>query len=84
MWHDDEWMKKNIPDENEFDYSQIDSLSTFNDTHPQVMQERIKKMNWKFSFDPTKRKAPLKNRFLGFMEKRFGLQLGEYRNYRLI
>ena len=29
MWHDDEWMKKNVADVSAFDYSQIDSLKIF-------------------------------------------------------
>src|ERR1051326_6036261 len=84
LWHDDEWMKKNIADVNEFDYSQIDSLERFTGTHPQVMQERIKKMNWKFSFDPSRKKFPLKARMLYFIEKKFGWKIGEYKNYKVI
>jgi hypothetical protein len=42
MWHDDEWMKKNIAQVEEFDYSQIDSLEEFKGTHPQVFQARCK------------------------------------------
>ncbi|MDF2437110.1 MAG: hypothetical protein K0Q95_1486 [Bacteroidota bacterium] len=84
LWHDDEWMKKNVPDVNEFDYSQIDSVAKFNGTHPEIMQERINKMNWKFSFDPTKRKLSLKKRVLFFIEKTFGWRVGEYKNYKII
>ncbi|MGL5889545.1 MAG: glycosyltransferase family 2 protein, partial [Bacteroidia bacterium] len=53
MWHDDEWMKRNVPQVDKFDYSQIDSLAHFTGTHPKVMQERINKQNWEFTFDPT-------------------------------
>jgi hypothetical protein len=84
LWHDDQWMKKNIPDVNEFDYSQIDSLAMFSGTHPSVMQKRINSMNWKFSFDPTKRKLPLKSKLLIFIEKTFGWRVGEYKNYKII
>ena len=84
MWHDDTWMKENISDTNEFDYSQIDSLEKFTGTHPQVMQERIKKMNWKFNHDPSKKKFPFKARLLYFLEKRFGWKVGEYKNYTII
>lgn len=83
LWHDDEWMKKNISAANEFDYSQIDSLAYFSGTHPQVMQERIKKMNWKFSFDPTQKKMSLKLKVLMFIEKNFGWKPGEYKNYKI-
>ncbi|MEW6468239.1 MAG: glycosyltransferase family 2 protein [Bacteroidota bacterium] len=84
MWHDDEWMKRNIPDVEAFDYSTIDSLSHFSGTHPKVMEERIKRMNWKLSFDPTKKKFPLKARILYLIEKKLGWRIGEYKNYRLI
>jgi hypothetical protein len=84
LWHDDEWMKKNIKQVEQFDYSQIDSLSRFTGTHPQVMQNRIKKMNWKFSFDPTKNKLSLKQKTSSFIEKQFGWKIGEYKNYKII
>lgn len=84
LWHDDDWMKKNVSQANEFDYSQIDSLASFTGTHPQVMQERINKMNWKFLFDPTQKKTSLKLKFLMFIEKKFGWKAGEYKNYKII
>ncbi|HTL81273.1 MAG TPA: glycosyltransferase family 2 protein [Bacteroidia bacterium] len=83
MWHDDEWMKKNIPVAEKFDYSQIDSLALFTGTHPAVMIDRIAKQNWKFSFDPTKKKWGMKMRFLMGLEKTFGWRVGEYKNYIL-
>ncbi len=84
MWHDDKWMKINVPDGNEFDYSQIDSLKHFTGTHPTVMSERIQNKNWKFSFDPTQKKLSIKNRFLLFIEKTTGWKVAEYRNYKVI
>jgi glycosyltransferase involved in cell wall biosynthesis len=83
MWHDDNWMKQHIPPVNEFDYSQIDSLAKFTGTHPQVMHERITRMNWKFSFDPTKKKWGMKMRVLMFIERTTGVRIGEYKNYML-
>src|ERR1043165_554451 len=84
LWHDDDWMKKNIPDVDTFDYSNTDSVALFKDTHPKVMQERIKRMNWKFSFDPTKKKLSLKVKLLMFIERATGWKIGEYRNYKII
>ena len=84
MWHNDEWMEKNIPKINEFDYSQIDSLARFSGTHPQVMQQRINNKNWNFSFDPTKKKFSMKARFLYWLEKKTGWRLGEYKNFKII
>jgi glycosyltransferase involved in cell wall biosynthesis len=83
MWHDDEWMKRNIPQVSEFDYSQIDSLVHFTGTHPKVMQPRIDRMNWEFTFDPTKRKMSAKVRLLMWIEKISGWRPGEYKNYKL-
>lgn len=84
MWHDDEWVKKNIKIIDEFDYTAIDILKRFKETHPKVMQERVNKMNWKFSFDPTQIKLPLKLKILHWIEKKTGWKVGEYRNYKII
>jgi glycosyltransferase involved in cell wall biosynthesis len=82
MWHDDSWMEKNIPRVNQFDYSQIDSLAHFTGTHPQVMQARVKRQNWKFDVDPTKKKWGLKMRLLMWVERNTGVRIGEYKNFR--
>jgi len=84
MWHDDNWMKENVATIDEFDYADIDSLAHFTETHPQVMQERIKRMNWKFSFDPTQKKLNTKERLLMFVEKKINWRIGEYKNYKII
>lgn len=85
MWHDDAWIEKNIPHEDEFDYSKIDSLSRFQGTHPKVMQERIKNKNWTFSFDPTKGVKPsLRIRLINFIHKKTGWNIGEFKNYKVI
>ncbi len=84
LWHTDEWMKQNIPEVDEFDYDTIDSLAHFTGTHPNVMQERIRKMTWKFSFDPTQKKLTFKLKILMFIEKKFGWKIGEYKNYKII
>jgi hypothetical protein len=84
LWHNDAWMEKKIPKVDHFDYSKIDSLKRFNGSHPQVMKERIDRMNWQFSFDPTKKQLSLKARILHVIEKLSGWRIGEYRNYRII
>lgn len=83
MWHDDQWMKENIPAVDAFDYSQIDSLAKFTGTHPLVMQDRVQRMNWKFSFDPTKKKWGIKMKLLMWWERKTGKRIGEYKNYIL-
>ena len=84
MWHDDEWMKKNIAQVEEFDYSQIDSLEEFKGTHPQVFQNRVKVADWKFNFDQSQIQLSLKDKFLLFIEKTTGWKVGEYKNYKVV
>lgn len=84
MWHNDEWMKKNIAAVEEFDYSKIDSLDLFKGTHPEVMKKRIAQQNWEFKFDPSQIKLSLKDKFLQSIERSTGWRPGEYKNYRLL
>lgn len=84
MWHDDAWMKENVKEEDEFNYSKIDSLKKFTGTHPAIMLERIAAKNWNFEYDPAKAKVKFKNRVLMIIEKVTGKRLFEYRNYRKI
>lgn len=84
MWHDDEWMKKNIPEIEEFDYGNINVLHDFNGTHPNVMENRVRNANWVFKYDPKKIKRSLKHRFLFWVEKMTGWRVGENRNYKVI
>jgi len=84
LWHDEEWMKKNKAGLESFDYSGIDSLAIFRGTHPTTMQKRISGKNWKFDFDPTRKKFPLLSRFLYWLEKTTGILIGEYRNYKIV
>lgn len=86
MWHDDSWIETSEEILNEFDYSEkIDVLSRFEGTHPVVMHPRIKRMNWKFSFDPSKRIRPsLRIRLINLIYKLTGWHIGEFKNYKLI
>lgn len=84
MWHDDDWMKKNVPQADKFDYSGIDSLAKFTGTHPAIMHQRIANKNWQFTFDPTQKKLSLKVKLLMWVERSFGWKIGEYRNYKII
>jgi hypothetical protein len=84
MWHDDEWMKKNIAQVEEFDYSQIDSLEEFKGTHPAVMQQRVSNAHWNFKFDPSQIKLSAKDKLKLFVEKTTGWKMGEYKNYKEI
>jgi hypothetical protein len=83
MWHDDQWMHKNIPKVTEFDYSKIDSLQPFKGTHPCYMHGRINAADWKINYDPAKKKLSLKLKILLFIEKKWGWKIGEYKNYKI-
>ena len=84
MWHNDDWMEKNIPKTDQFDYSQIDSLANFTGTHPAVMKDRINKKNWTFDFDPAKKRFSIKACLICWIEKNTGFKIGEYKNYRIV
>ncbi|MGZ3884935.1 MAG: glycosyltransferase family 2 protein, partial [Bacteroidia bacterium] len=84
MWHDDEWMKKNIAAVEEFDYSDIDTLELFNDTHPKPMLGRVAGQSWVFHYDPSKLKLSLKDKLLRMIENSSGWRPGEYKNYNLL
>ncbi|MBP6978840.1 MAG: hypothetical protein KBB71_11055 [Lentimicrobiaceae bacterium] len=83
-WHSDAWIGEKVPAVEAFDYSAIDSLEHFNGSHPEVMKNRIRSMNWEFPFDPTQKKFSPLHRFLHRMETMTGWRIGEYRNYRII
>jgi glycosyltransferase involved in cell wall biosynthesis len=67
-----------------FDYSNVTSLKLFEDTHPQVMRERINRQDWDFTFDIKKKNFSLKDRILHFIEEKTGKRLFEYKNYIII
>ena len=71
--------------ETEFNYGlKYDALTRFTGTHPSVMQERIKRLNWNVDVDLNKTHMKLKYRILYRIEKAFGVRLFEYRNYQII
>ncbi|MEJ6786972.1 MAG: glycosyltransferase family 2 protein, partial [Bacteroidota bacterium] len=84
LWHDDEYIDQKFDASKDFDYSEIDSIRSFTGTHPEVMQNRISKMNWRFDKDPTVKSFGLKLKLLYGIEKLTGWRVGEYRNYKTI
>lgn len=85
LYHSDEWIESHVPQTESYDYSQIDMLKRFEDTHPAVMRERIARKDWDFVFDHTaSRPRGLRHRLLYFIERLTGKRIGEYKNYRLI
>jgi hypothetical protein len=71
--------------EDSFDYSNIDSVTVFEGTHPAIMSELIDKEDWGFNID-VKRKnfKNFKHRVLYFLSKNFDIRPFEYSNYKKI
>jgi glycosyltransferase involved in cell wall biosynthesis len=84
LWHDDAWVEENVSKAEEFDYKGIDALSVFDETHPAVMRDWIKRKNWKFDHDVSCNKFTKKEIIRRWIEEKTGWRIGEYRNYRLI
>lgn len=86
FYHDDNWVERVYPESDQFDYGNADTLKRFTGTHPKVMQPRIEKKNWKFSFDPVKlkRKTSLRRKVLQSVENLTGYRPFDYKNYRIV
>jgi hypothetical protein len=85
LYHDDQWLERNIPKEEDFDYSEIDSLARFEGSHPNVMEPRISRLNWRFDHDLSKNRLTIREklkRIASFLL--LGYRVGEYKNYRLL
>jgi hypothetical protein len=83
-WHNDKWIEKNVAKANEFNYSQVDALMPFTDSHPEVMKERINRINWQFDYDISANNFSFKERLKRMIEKLTGFRIMEYKNYRII
>lgn len=84
FYENDQWIDQHIAKREEFDYGQIDSLRPFTGSHPQVMQERIQRINWHFDHDPSFNRLRPKDRFRRIVENLTGYRLFEYKNYKII
>jgi hypothetical protein len=81
-WHDDQWVEENVAKADEFDYEgHVRELKLFTETHPDVMKERIERLNWKFNYDISKSKKSTKDRFKSLL-KQIGIDTS-YRNYTI-
>ncbi len=73
-----------LQSEDFFNYEQFDSLEKFSGTHPAVLEERIREKNWDVRLDLKEKKFSLKNRLLYWFEKKTGVRLFDFKNYRII
>ncbi|MBK0384503.1 glycosyltransferase family 2 protein [Pedobacter sp. SD-b] len=86
FYHDDDWLDEKRINSKEFDYGNADRLMKFEESLPKVYLDRKEKMNWTFSFDPTKspKKLSTRRKILAWFEDKFGIRLFEYKNYTKI
>jgi hypothetical protein len=84
FYFDDEWINKHVIKADEFDYSDVDSLARFDEAHPQILLDRIKKINWKFDYDISRKNYSLKEKIKRFIYSLTGYRIGEYKNYKII
>jgi len=75
-----------------FDYGNLSKLKVFTEAHPKVMEDFIKRFNWKHQLYPhvgqvkKHKHDKLKYRLLSFIEQNFlkGNQIAGFKNYELI
>ena len=67
-----------------FNFNDFDSLKKFTGTHPLVMKKRIEQQNWRIDLDITQKKMSLQKQFLYWFEKKTGIRLFDYKNYKII
>jgi hypothetical protein len=80
LWHNDDWISKNIEKVEAFEYEKhISQLRLFDGDHPLVMKDRIQRLNWKFEYDISKNSRSFKD-FLKDNLLLIGLNFN-YKNY---
>ncbi|RYF89293.1 MAG: glycosyltransferase family 2 protein [Chitinophagaceae bacterium] len=83
LWSDDN--REERTSGKEYDYSGVDSVSLYKDTHPAVMQSLVESEDWVTDVDVNKKNFKnFKHRFLYFIEQKFGWKPFEYSNYKRI
>ncbi len=83
QYHDKDAVEKQLTKTN-YDWNNVDRVVLFTGTHPCYMQEKVNHQNWEYTFDKTKAKWKLKDRFIQPIEDFIGFKIGEYKNYNLI
>ena len=84
FWHDDDKHQEILGTPDYFDFSDFDSLEMFTGTHPEVMKKRVTAQNWKLEFDLSKKKFSFTDKLLYWFEKKTGVRLFDFRNYKII
>lgn len=83
LWHGNKKDKEN----DSFRFQKLYGLRAYNGSHPQVMEERIKKQNWHFDSKRQLSDWTLKDLNLAasdILETLTGYRIGEYKPYKLV
>lgn len=84
-WHSDDWIEENVKKRESYVYGEErQNLYPFKGTHPQLMQERIERLNWDFKHDVSLNSYPLKKWLKLKIFQATGVMIGEYQNFKVI
>lgn len=82
-WHDDAWVEDNVEKGEVYNYGeQMKALIPFTGTHPKVMEERVKRRNWNFKYNPEKHRLSFKDKLKNTLKK-VGVE-ANYANYKIV
>ena len=84
LYHNGHFDETKVVVPEDYAFTLIHALQKFTLKHPQVMQNRIDKVNWVFDYDESKNKLTLKDHFKNITEKLFGRRFFDYKNYKII
>lgn len=82
FYNEIDWKQKPGTDQ-AFDYSTIDALSLFKDSHPGVMEDHIKRKNWTFDHDMSFNRLSFRYKAKIFIKRYLGINTF-YENFRII
>jgi len=84
-WHEEtqDWQNY-LKSEDFFNFEEFDSLNRFTGAHPAVLKKRIEEKNWDVKFDLSKKKFSFKDKLLYWFEKKTGIRLFDFKNYKII
>jgi hypothetical protein len=84
FYKDESWVESNLKEDQAYDYGQVSSLEFFDKTHPQVMNSRIARKNWKFEHPISFKRYTFKEKVKRLVNSIFGYRIGEYKNYKIV
>jgi hypothetical protein len=84
LYNSDKKLEGKLEKVNDFDYTEIDAVENFNETHPYIMQDLVNRLNWHVKLNEKEKRFNLKGSILHWFEKSFGYRLFEYKNYKII